>query len=412
MHFEPIPAYRFLTDPKIPLGSRRFRAAYGGRGSAKSWEFTNAALFHTVANAGLRVVFLREVQANLKESSIELVRTRLDHYGLLSKGYFREVDNSFEGVHGQKIMFMGLWKGGKAEGIKSLEGASLTVLEEATEVTQRSIDVLIPTVMRTPKSEIWAIWNPRLDTDPIDQFFRGPVRPPKSICVKINYDQNPHFPEAMREVMELDFAKDPQRAAWIWNGEYMPSIGNALWSRDMINKAWRIGQDIPMHDLGRVIVSVDPSGSADGGDEVGIVVLAECGDGVLVLDDRSCSGASPLEWATEVARAVKDYNAQTVVAEGNYGGEMVKSNLRSAEVNVHIELVTAKEKKHLRAGPVATLYERGLVWHKDAFPKLEAQMTMMSYTGWHGVKSPDRLDALVHGVRQLKIQPQYTVLVA
>ena len=143
----------------------------------------NAAIFHAVTTPRLRVVFLREVMANLKESSLELVRSRLQHYGLLDT-YFREVDGTFVGLGGQKIMFIGLWKGGKPEGIKSLEGAGLTIVEEAQEVRQASLDVLIPTVLRTAISELWAIWNSRLATDPIDLFFRGPVKPKGAIVRK------------------------------------------------------------------------------------------------------------------------------------------------------------------------------------------------------------------------------------
>ena len=71
MIYDPIPAFRYLTDR--PLGSYTFRAAHGGRGSAKSWSVVDAAIFHTVTTVRLRVVFLREVMANLKESSLELV---------------------------------------------------------------------------------------------------------------------------------------------------------------------------------------------------------------------------------------------------------------------------------------------------------------------------------------------------
>lgn len=406
MHFEPIPAYRFLTDPNIPLGSRRFRAAYGGRGSAKSWEFTNAALFHTVANAGLRVAFLREVQANIKESSLELVRSRLDHYGLLANGYFREVDNSFEGRHGQKIMFMGLWKGNKPEGIKSLEGVGLTVLEEATEVTQRSIDVLIPTVMRTPRSEIWAIWNPRLDSDPIDKFFRGTERPPKSICVKINQDQNPHFPEAMREIMEADFVKDPLRAAWIWNGEYQPNVENAIWSRETLDRAWRIGQNIKeAANWRRVVIGVDPSG---GGDDVGIIAAAETNDGAIILEDATAPATSPLGWATAVAKMSDKWGADCVVAERNFGGDMVESTLYAAGVKCRVKMVTASKGKHVRAEPVAGLYDQGLIAHYGQFASLEAEMLQTTPNGYMGKSSPNRLDAMVWAITELMLTPKNT----
>lgn len=398
MRYEPIPAYRFLTEK--PLGSYRYRAAHGGRGGAKSWEFADAAIFHAVTTPKLRVIFLREIMANLKESSLELVRNRLEHYGLLNT-YFREVNGSFVGRAGQKILFIGLWKGNKPEGIKSLEGAGLTILEEAQEVRQASLDVLLPTILRTGISELWAIWNPRLATDPIDVFFRGPVKPKRAIVRKINYDQNPFFPDALRELMELDFQKDRLRALWIWHGGYMPSVQGAIWNRDGLDKAWQAGRLVES-GWGRVVVGVDPSG---GGDDVGIVAVAEYGDGAIVLEDATCPATSPNAWATAVAKCADRWGADCVVAEKNFGGDMVESTLRAANVKTRVVLVTASRGKHVRAEPVAALYDQNRVRHKAQFPLLEAEMLMTTPKGYQGDESPNRMDAAVWAVTELKLEP-------
>lgn len=397
MIYEPIPAYRFLTEK--PLGSYRFRAAHGGRGGAKSWEFADAAIFHTVTTPKLRTVFLREIMANLKESSLELVRNRLEHHGLLNT-YFREVDGTFLGVGGQKIMFIGLWKGNKPDGIKSLEGAGLTILEEAQEARQASLDVLLPTILRTPISELWAIWNPRLDTDPIDVFFRGPLKPPRAIVRRINYDQNPHFPEALKELMALDRRKDALRAGWIWDGKYMPSVQGAIWNREGLDEAWRLGRLASAGDWKRVVIGVDPSG---GGDDVGIVVAAEYGDGAIILEDATCPATSPMAWATEVAKAADRWGADCVVAEKNFGGDMVESTLRAAGVKTRVVMVTASRGKSVRAEPVAALYDQNRIRHREQFPLMEAEMLMTTPAGYQGDASPNRMDALVWAVHDLKI---------
>jgi hypothetical protein len=397
MIFEPIPAYRFLTEK--PLGSYRFRAAHGGRGSAKSWSVVDAAIFHTVTTPRLRVVFLREIMANLRESSMELVRSRIEHFGLLNT-YFREVDGQFFGLGGQKIMFIGLWKGNKPDGIKSLEGAGLTVLEEAQEVRQASLDVLLPTILRTAISELWAIWNPRLDTDPIDVFFRGPLRPRRAIVRKINYDQNPHFPEALAELMALDRQKDPLRAGWIWDGKYMPSVQGAIWNREGLDEAWREGRNAPHGSWKRVVVGVDPSG---GGDDVGIVVAAEYADGAIVLEDATCPATSPMAWATAVAKCVDRWGADAVVAEKNFGGDMVESTLRAAGVKARVIMVTASRGKSVRAEPVAALYDQKRIRHFAQFPDMEAEMLMTTPAGYQGDASPNRMDALVWAISELKL---------
>lgn len=400
MRYEPLPAYRFLTEK--PLGSYYYRAAFGGRGSAKSWEFADAAIFHTATTPKLRTVFLREIMANLKESSLELVRSRLEHYGLLNT-YFREVDGTFVGLAGQKIMFIGLWKGGKPEGIKSLEGAGLTILEEAQEVKQASIDVLFPTVLRTKISEIWAIWNPKEETDPIDVFFRGPIKPRRAIVRRISWQQNPYFPEALREQMLLDRKKDPLRAKWIWDGDYQPSVQGAIWTQETLNKAWLAGRYVEK-GWRRVVVGVDPSG---GGDDVGIVVVAEYGDGAIVLEDATCPAQSPFAWATEVGKAVDRWEADCVVAEKNFGGDMVESTLRTGGVSTRVVMVNASRGKHVRAEPVAGLYDQGLIRHRDQFPAMEAEMKRTTPAGYQGDESPNRMDALVWAVTELKIDTGY-----
>lgn len=395
MIYEPIPAFRFLTEK--PLGSYRFRAAYGGRGGAKSWEFADAAIFHTVTTPKLRTIFLREIMANLKESSLELVRSRLEHHGLLNT-YFREVDGTFVGLGGQKILFIGLWKGNKPDGIKSLEGAGLTILEEAQEARQASLDVLLPTILRTAVSELWAIWNPRLATDPIDVFFRGPVKPKRAIVRRINYDQNPHFPEALRELMELDRQKDPLRAGWIWDGKYMPSVQGAIWNREGLDRAWQAGREAKT--WGRVVVGVDPSG---GGDDVGIVAVAEYGDGAIVLEDATCPAISPMAWATAVAKCVDRWCADAVIAEKNFGGDMVESTLRAANVRARVIMATASRGKHVRAEPVAALYDQNRVRHLEQFAEMEAEMLMTTPAGYQGEASPNRMDALVWALTELML---------
>ena len=401
MKFSPLPAYAFLTDPTKPLGSRRFRAAYGGRGAAKSWEFVNAALFYASSLKGLRVVFAREVQANLDESSFELVRARLDHYGLLND-YFVENKGTFEGRDNQKIMFKGVWKGNKPEGVKSMEGIDLTILEEATEVRQRSLDVLVPTIMRTPRSELWALWNPTEPDAPIDKFFRGPVKPPKSEVWRTSWKDNPAFPAALVEIKDLDYAKGHARAEWIWGGEYMPSIEGAIWNRETLDQAWRLGQRADLSQMTRVVVGVDPSG---GGDDVGIVVAGLLGEKAIVLADMTCKATSPLAWATQVGKACQIFNADCVVAESNYGGDMVKSTLRTGNVTARVKMVVATKGKQVRAEPIAALYDADRVLHREPFALMEAEMTLTTPAGYQGSKSPNRMDALVWALTDLMLGP-------
>ena len=80
---------------------------------------------------------------------------------------------------------------------------------------------------------------------------------------------------------------------------------------------------------------------------------------------------------------------------------MVAHTLRTIDPNVKIREVRASRGKHVRAEPIAALYEQGRVAHVGAFPELEAQMTQMTTSGYEGEGSPDRVDALVWAFTEL-----------
>ena len=186
-------------------------------------------------------------------------------------------------------------------------------------------------------------------------------------------------------------------------GKYLSEVPDTLWPLERI-EALRVEHP---PKLTRIVIGVDPSGSdGTGGDSQGIVVvgLGEDGQG-YVLDDLSCR-KSPDGWATLIAAAAKHYGADRVVAEVNYGGAMVEHTLRAAAPHLPYKAVTASRGKHIRAEPVAALYEQGKVHHVGAFPELEEQMGMMTTAGYQGAGSPDRLDAAVWALTELMIGDQ------
>ena len=180
------------------------------------------------------------------------------------------------------------------------------------------------------------------------------------------------------------------------NAEVLEDVEGALWNWDMI-ESLRVGE---APDMDRIVVAVDPAGSKKKkNDETGIVVVGRAGEHCYVLADRS-GHYSPNGWARAVMAAHDEFSADAVVAETNFGGEMVASNLRAADSFPRILEVTAKRGKALRAEPVVGLYERKLVHHVgEPFTDLETQMT--EWVPYEDTDSPDRVDALVYGVTQL-----------
>ncbi len=196
----------------------RYKGVHGGRGSGKSHFFAELLIMQHVQFPNMLSVCVREIQKSLSQSVKRLLETKIESMGV--QDYFQIQDSVIKSRHGTgQIIFQGM-QNHTADSIKSLEGYNRAWIEEAQSLSQRSLDLLRPTI-RTPESEIWASWNPRFDTDPIDVLLRGPTPPPDAIVLQVNYDDNPWLPDVLREEMEYDRNRDPDKYAHVWLGEYV-----------------------------------------------------------------------------------------------------------------------------------------------------------------------------------------------
>jgi phage terminase large subunit len=198
------------------LKPSRYKGAYGGRGSGKSHAFAQYIVARC-ASAKTDVVCLREVQKSLKQSVKKLIESKIEALGL--GGLFEIQHDRIKTPHGGIIIFEGL-ANHTSESIKSLEGFDIAWFEEAQVASQRSLDLLRPTI-RKPGSELIFSWNPRFDTDPIEQLLRGANPPPDATVVEVNFVDNPWFPDVLRDEMEYDKRRDPDKYAHIWLGNYV-----------------------------------------------------------------------------------------------------------------------------------------------------------------------------------------------
>ncbi len=189
------------------------------------------------------------------------------------------------------------------------------------------------------------------------------------------------------------------------DAEMLDDVQGALWTREMI----KTGDS----ELVRIVVAVDPSGSdgdpESGADEIGIIVAGKTiGGGFHILEDATCS-LSPAGWGRRAISKYKEHGAALIVAERNFGGEMVRSVIKSSDQNANVKLVTASRGKAVRAEPVASLYEQGKVTHAAGLDELEDQMMQMTLTGYVGEGSPDRLDAAVWAISELMEGSSYSL---
>lgn len=169
-----------------------------------------------IGRPGLRAVCIREVQKSLEQSVKRLVEDKIEALGV---GRLFEVQDKVIKTPGRGLIIFQGMQNHTAESIKSLEGYHIAWAEEAQSLSQRSLDLLRPTI-REPGSELWFSWNPSRSTDPVDALLRSKDRPPGAVVVQANWRDNPWFPEVLRLDKDWDQRRDPDKYAHIWLGEY------------------------------------------------------------------------------------------------------------------------------------------------------------------------------------------------
>ena len=178
------------------------------------------------------------------------------------------------------------------------------------------------------------------------------------------------------------------------HGEILDDVEGALWAWDMFDR-------VPDHpELLRIGIGVDPAGTTNKrSDDTGIIAAGiDAAGHIYVLRDRT-GKYSPNGWATIANDLHDDLHADALVAEKNYGGDMVKHTLEnSGYTGARIILVESRRGKELRAEPIVARYEKHMIHHVGDLTDLEAEQT--SWVPGEG-DSPNRVDALVHVCTEL-----------
>lgn len=218
----------------------RHKAFHGGRGGAKSHSIGEALVIHS-AQRELRIVGARQFQNSIRDSSKELIEKKIYKFGLQKKFWIGKSEIVNERT-GSRFTFIGLER--NPDSARSLEGCDICWVEEARNISQTSMNTLIPTI-RKPGSEVWWSWNPVDPKDPVDAMFRGEVIPKNSYIREVDYLDNPWFfttemPDEMERLREADYALYEH----VWLGAYYNR------SQSRIFNNWRVGYvDVPDYVL-------------------------------------------------------------------------------------------------------------------------------------------------------------------
>lgn len=220
-------AFAELSEPA------RHKAFYGGRAGGKSHSFATELLIQA-SKKRLRILCAREIQLSIRDSVKRLLDDKIADFEL--GGFYESTKTEIRGRNGSLFVFVGL-RHVDAEKIKSFEGIDRAWVEEAHTVSQKSIDILVPTI-RKPRSEIWWSWNPRHESDPVDAMFRGPAGPPpRSIVREVSWKDNPFLPADLQSDMEWDLRRDPDKYQHVWGGGYVRR------SEARVFRNWRVGSE-------------------------------------------------------------------------------------------------------------------------------------------------------------------------
>jgi len=298
-----------LTQLEIPtarvflplLEPARYKGAWGGRGSGKSHFFAGLLIEDSLANKGLLSVCIREVQKTLRESAKRLLESKLEEFRLGEADGFKVFKEVIETPGDGTIIFQGM-QDHTAESIKSLEGFKRAWIEEAQTMSARSVSLLRPTI-RSEGSEIWAGWNPRRRTDPIDMMLRGPVKPTGAVVVNANWKHNPWFPSVL-EQERLDCLRDnPEQYDHIWEGDYAKVTVGAYYATQLsaMKREGRLGRVSP-DPLMTIRAVWDIGGTGAKADACSIWVCQFVGREIRVLNYYEAQGqplATHINWLRE-----------------------------------------------------------------------------------------------------------------
>lgn len=202
--------------------SMRYKVAWGGRGSSKSWTIARMLLLKAMESP-IRILCLREIQDSIKDSVYKLLKDQIE---LLQLEGFIIQNDCIKHINGSEFLFKGLYT--NLSKIKSFEGVDICWIEEGESISALSWEILDPTI-RKPNSEIWISFNPRYENDIIYKTFILEGKE-NAIVIKVNYNDNKYFPAVLETQRQQMQKNDPELYLHIWEGEIKKNTEEIIFS--------------------------------------------------------------------------------------------------------------------------------------------------------------------------------------
>lgn len=392
--------------------------AYGGSRSGKTFGFVRAVLLRGLAHKSRHAILryrFNHIKASIILDTLPKVM-ELCFHGVAANCKLDKTDWYYSLPNGSEIWFGGLDDKERTEKILGQEYSTL-YLNECSQIPYASRNMAMTRLAQNSPLRLKAYydcnppgmahWTYKLFVEKKDPDRRTTLANPLNYAaISMNpKDNEANLPASYLE--ELQGMSEAMRRRF-WLGQFADMSDSALWTMELLDQQRIVDDKMP--EMVRIVVAVDPSGVSGEedkrSDEVGIVVCGLGKDGrSYVLEDLS-GRMAPAQWGAAAVSAYDRWEADCVVAEGNFGGAMVAEIIRSAASKrggqaVPYREVTASRGKIVRAEPIAALFEQQKVSLVGYFGELEDQLCAMTTAGYVGSRSPDRADAMIWGLASL-----------
>lgn len=228
------PFLKWLSTPT------RYKIAYGGRGSGKSLSVESMAVFKSYQMRDKVILFARESQKSLMHSSMPSIKNliidkQIDSHFDMTASYIRNKETNV------LFMFIGL-RECSIDSIKSIANVELCIIDEAQAISDYSLEILKPSI-RAKDSQIWLVFNPRYESDPVYKMVKEKLGSEKNytykgktytyeeyqdetyLITKANYDSNCLFPDVLEAERYLNLIEKPESYGHTWLGQIRTSQG-------------------------------------------------------------------------------------------------------------------------------------------------------------------------------------------
>ena len=380
---------------QIKSAKDRYIYLSGGRGSGKSFA---VALFvaHLSYEPDHKILFTRYTITSASKSIIPEFVEKL-RICEIEQDFHITKDAIINKASGTEILFSGIKtsSGNQTANLKSLQGITTWVYEEFEEhPSEESFDTIDLSIRKQGiQNRVILISNAlHKKSWQYERFFKNGEN---TTHIHTTYEDNR---ENLNEqfLRMAEFTKETNLAKYNRNflGEHYEDDDESLWTWELIKR-----KSVEQYD--RIVVAIDPAVTSNkDSDLTGIIVVGKRGNEGYVLEDKSGT-YTPNEWANIALSLYHKWKADRVVGEVNNGGDMIEAIIRQADKSVSYKAVRATRGKAVRAEPIVSLYEQGLIYHTTNFPELELQMTTWNPTH---KESPDRIDAMVWGFTELMLK--------